>query len=261
MSDDEVIEEDGESFGLISDVAGSSAFFGDASTSSDLDGGGYANSAGIPQVVIQPPPSQQLLQQLHQPQLLQPQQSQLQQQGISHPQPVRRTVTAEEVRKWTALYPCYFDPRLTVAQGRRLPRERCGGCDDASVYDVAEACASLGLAAVGQLNKRHPRCDLRRPGRVLVELFPPPGAALAPARPQPGNKARLLEAVARAIPGLPNRAVRFAHFAQMRAEWEAQQRLRGGPKGGKAGARAARRAQAAAGGEGARVAGSGAAMD
>jgi signal recognition particle subunit SRP19 len=148
----------------------------------------------------------------------------------------RRNVTMEEVRMWTILYPCYFDPKLKIKKGRRLPIEKCKGCEGADINDVVEACHKLELACVWT-PKRHPAVDFMRRGRVHVEIFRPTpagsssaaaaaageGAPLRQAiKPHLDSKLKLMEAIAREIPNLPGRPIRHAHVAKIQAEHDAR---------------------------------------
>ena len=152
----------------------------------------------------------------------------------------RRNVTMEEVRTWTILYPCYFDPKLKIKQGRRLPLEKCKGCEGADINDVVEACQKLDLACVWT-PKRHPAADILRRGRVHVEIFRPivSGSSSSSSsssssadssvqsvrqaiKPHLNSKAKLMEAIAREIPNLPGRPIRHAHVAKLQAEHEAR---------------------------------------
>ena len=149
---------------------------------------------------------------------------------MTGPPPGTRVVQAAELKTWTVLYPCYFDARLSTAQGRRLARGKLVGCENISAYDVGEACHRLGLNAILEA-KRHPRADPLAPwgGRIRCELFygpdtPQAKAAAAEGRPRPpmkglvATKEQLLAAVAREIPGLPNRRVRLQQLLQFAAQ-------------------------------------------
>jgi signal recognition particle subunit SEC65 len=152
--------------------------------------------------------------------------------------PGQRMVSVEELKRWTAIYPCYFDAALSTAQGRRLPRSRLAGCEHVSAYDLAEAVQRLGLAFILQ-NKRHPRSDPFTPwnGRALVELFyaadsPQARAAAAEGRKRPplkgliATKEELLRAVAREIALLPNRKGRLQFVEQQQAKVKELEALR-----------------------------------
>jgi hypothetical protein len=41
----------------------------------------------------------------------------------------RINIPMEVVMKWTTVYPAYINSTLTVAEGRRLPRSKCDGCE------------------------------------------------------------------------------------------------------------------------------------
>ncbi|EMD34679.1 hypothetical protein CERSUDRAFT_116869 [Gelatoporia subvermispora B] len=70
-------------------------------------------------------------------------------------------------KKWTCVYPIYLDAKRPYGRGeRRVPRQR-------SVWwplskDVADAAVRLGLGALHEVNKAHPR-DWENPGRVRIQ--------------------------------------------------------------------------------------------
>ena len=217
FDEDDIIEEDDDEMSMllesvqIKDVAGSSVgMAGTAQLSTTL-------SANPP---IAPQHTQQIQQQM------------------------RRNVTPAELRTWTILYPCYFDPKLKIKQGRRLPIKKCTGCEGTSIYDVVEACAKLELMCA-YLNKRHPAGNFMNPGRVHVELYSPIGspATIAASASSIGtsvkgsdglevsirrpaikshinSKLKLMEAIAKEIPSLPGRAMRHAQAIKARQDHE-----------------------------------------
>jgi signal recognition particle subunit SRP19 len=65
------------------------------------------------------------------------------------------------------VYPRYFDAKVSVADGRRVPRKSALWWPQAT--HIAQACASLGLPSVLEPEKTHP-ADWENPGRVKVQL-------------------------------------------------------------------------------------------
>jgi signal recognition particle subunit SRP19 len=70
-------------------------------------------------------------------------------------------------RKWQCLYPVYFDKSRSRAEGRRVGKELTVNSPLAN--EIAKAVVSLGLKAVLDVMKRHPK-DWANPGRVKVML-------------------------------------------------------------------------------------------
>jgi signal recognition particle subunit SEC65 len=149
---------------------------------------------------------------------------------VAGPPPGTRVVQPAELKRWTVVYPCYLDANLSTAQGRRLAKSKLVGCGNVSAYDVGEACHRLGLNAAYE-PKRHPRADPLAAwgGRIRCELFygpdsPQAKAAAAEGKPRPplkgllATKEQLLVALAREIPGLPNRRARLMQLQQYAAQ-------------------------------------------
>ena len=44
-------------------------------------------------------------------------------------QPMTIQIPMEEVKKWPVIYPVYLNAALTVAEGRRVPKDKCEGCE------------------------------------------------------------------------------------------------------------------------------------
>ncbi|KAJ9098613.1 hypothetical protein QFC21_004260 [Naganishia friedmannii] len=73
----------------------------------------------------------------------------------------------QEFKDWNTLYPLYFDAKLSVNQGRRVPRSKAVWWPQS--LHIAKACSSLGLQCIHEIEKTHP-ADWRNPGRVKVLL-------------------------------------------------------------------------------------------
>lgn len=65
------------------------------------------------------------------------------------------------------MYPRYFDAKVSVKDGRRVPRAKALWWPQAA--HIARACAALGLPSVLEPEKTHP-ADWENPGRVKVQL-------------------------------------------------------------------------------------------
>jgi signal recognition particle subunit SRP19 len=73
----------------------------------------------------------------------------------------------EDTKKYHILYPAYLDKTLTVAQGRRIPKEKA--CDKPSAREILDICNFLKLKCVLEPYKMYSR-DFTMEGRVRVEL-------------------------------------------------------------------------------------------
>ena len=68
---------------------------------------------------------------------------------------------------WVCVYPTYIDADKSVADGRKIAKNKA--VKDPHAYHMAVAVQMLGLSVVYE-TKRHPR-DWTNPGRVKVKLF------------------------------------------------------------------------------------------
>lgn len=83
---------------------------------------------------------------------------------------VARNEVSEEMKSWKVLYPCYFDKRRSLAEGRRVPMDLA--VNDPLAITLAEACESLGYQVSVELVKSHPQ-DWANLGRVRVNTTSP----------------------------------------------------------------------------------------
>lgn len=74
---------------------------------------------------------------------------------------------AQDYKHYQCLYPVYFDITRSRAQGRRVSKALA--VENPLAREMADACGSLGLKAVFEPGKSHPR-DWGNPGRVKVLL-------------------------------------------------------------------------------------------
>ncbi|KAG0066847.1 signal recognition particle subunit [Linnemannia elongata] len=73
---------------------------------------------------------------------------------------------ADQFKNWMCLYPCYIDGTKTVAEGRRIPKEKA--CvKQPWAKDIVEALKELMVSQAFEPGKTHPR-DWANRGRVRV---------------------------------------------------------------------------------------------
>ncbi|KAK4686413.1 signal recognition particle subunit SRP19, partial [Tremellales sp. Uapishka_1] len=70
-------------------------------------------------------------------------------------------------KTWNAVYPLYFDAKVSINSGRRVPRNKAVWWPQA--VQIAKACSVLGLPSVLEPDKQHP-ADWANPGRVKVQF-------------------------------------------------------------------------------------------
>ncbi|WWD21643.1 hypothetical protein CI109_106129 [Kwoniella shandongensis] len=68
---------------------------------------------------------------------------------------------------WNTVYPLYFDAKVSINEGRRVPRKSALWWPQAQ--QIAQACRSLGLPSVLEPDRVHP-ADWENPGRVKVQF-------------------------------------------------------------------------------------------
>ncbi|KAH6594327.1 hypothetical protein BASA61_004034 [Batrachochytrium salamandrivorans] len=100
----------------------------------------------------------------------------------------------EAAKKWTCLYPVYIDQSKSWHEGRRVAKHLATK-DPAAMY-MADAIQRLGLAAMVEPDRRHPR-DAFTFGRIKVQLRTPQGV---PINPLYANKRALLIKIASMLP-------------------------------------------------------------
>ncbi|WVW78260.1 hypothetical protein I302_100213 [Kwoniella bestiolae CBS 10118] len=69
---------------------------------------------------------------------------------------------------WNTVYPLYFDAKVSINDGRRVPRPSSVWWPQAS--QIAQACRVLGLPSVLEPDRCHP-ADWENPGRVKVQII------------------------------------------------------------------------------------------
>lgn len=107
--------------------------------------------------------------------------------------PYRGAADADKYKRWTSLYPIYFDAKRPYGQGqRRLAREKSIWWPQSR--DIEAAARTLGISTFHEPTKRHPQ-DWENPGRVKV-LWKEDGKVL---NQRFNSKKRLLEAIGKQI--------------------------------------------------------------
>ena len=74
----------------------------------------------------------------------------------------------EDVKKWRTVYATYFDKKLSLAEGRRLPVEKC--LEKPNIYIIKFAFDILKIPNIMDLISRHPRDSLNK-GRIKFKFL------------------------------------------------------------------------------------------
>ncbi|KAG5519840.1 hypothetical protein PMAC_000115 [Pneumocystis sp. 'macacae'] len=72
---------------------------------------------------------------------------------------------AKAFRKWTVLYPIYFDVKRSIKGGRKVPINMAVA--DPLAKTIANGAKSLGFLCILESNKTHPK-DWANPGRIRI---------------------------------------------------------------------------------------------
>ncbi|KAJ3197089.1 vacuolar protein sorting-associated protein 1 [Irineochytrium annulatum] len=192
-SDDEVEVQQGDDdfdvdnmdFDLPPELLGRPAASGDQPLLMTREEAERMSRATIPSssIVAQTPRQQQ------QPQ---PQQQQ-QRQGQGQPREMDPQLR-EAIKRWVCVYPVYLDAGKSYSQGRKVGKQLA--VPEPSIVYMGECCRRLGLSAVVEGSKRHPRDPLTF-GRMKVQLK---GENGRPLRAELGNRMLLLAAIAKMYP-------------------------------------------------------------
>lgn len=78
---------------------------------------------------------------------------------------------APSVDGFICIYPAYINGKKTLAEGRRIPKERC--VDNPTVNEIRDVCTAAGLKAVTEdklYSREMFRGDVMLRGRVRVQL-------------------------------------------------------------------------------------------
>lgn len=90
------------------------------------------------------------------------------------------------------VYPSYIDSNFTLADGRRLPKEKC--VENPTSKELADAATRLGFKTRHDENKRPPR-DFWRSGRISVEFYVEGSQEKLPINPHITKRKNLLIAL------------------------------------------------------------------
>ncbi|TPX48478.1 hypothetical protein SeMB42_g02974 [Synchytrium endobioticum] len=100
----------------------------------------------------------------------------------------------QKFKSWICCYPIYIDADKSVQEGRRIPKPLA--VKEPNIFAMVEAVRRLGLSAVLEGDKRHPRDPLVF-GRLRVQLRAPDGQSCHPAI---STKRQLLCEVSKLVP-------------------------------------------------------------
>lgn len=104
--------------------------------------------------------------------------------------------------RWICIYPLYINSKKTLAEGRKLPKEKC--VENPTAQEIRDVLVAAGLK-VGVENKLHPRersKDTPYRGRIRVQLKDDEGTPLTPDFP---SRDSILIHIAATIPKLKTR--------------------------------------------------------
>ncbi|KAG5439501.1 hypothetical protein PCANB_002075 [Pneumocystis canis] len=75
------------------------------------------------------------------------------------------TENIENFRRWTILYPIYFDARRSIKGGRKVPANMA--VINPLAKTIADGAKTLGFSCIFEPNKTHPK-DWANPGRIRI---------------------------------------------------------------------------------------------
>ncbi|XP_041459547.1 signal recognition particle 19 kDa protein-like [Lytechinus variegatus] len=73
--------------------------------------------------------------------------------------------------RWICIYPAYINSKKTVAEGRKIPKEKA--LENPTLAELRDVCQAVGLPVATEGTKMYPRDQNRDPtfrGRVRVQL-------------------------------------------------------------------------------------------
>eukprot|EP00123_Amoebidium_parasiticum_P022202 comp8212_c0_seq1/m.3652 comp8212_c0_seq1/g.3652 ORF comp8212_c0_seq1/g.3652 comp8212_c0_seq1/m.3652 type:complete len:168 (-) comp8212_c0_seq1:550-1053(-) len=112
------------------------------------------------------------------------------------------TQNPADPKRWVCLYPIFLNGEKTIAEGRRISKEKAVSNPPPSLPEIGEALRLLMLPATGE-GKMHPR-DFETMGRARVQIKNSEGKPLNPAIT---NRQQLFEAVAEKIKTLDRASI------------------------------------------------------
>uniref|UniRef100_T1J0P8 Signal recognition particle 19 kDa protein n=1 Tax=Strigamia maritima TaxID=126957 RepID=T1J0P8_STRMM len=108
--------------------------------------------------------------------------------------------------RWICVYPAYFNSKKTLAEGRRLPKEKC--IENPNCQEIKDVLTAAGVSIVIEQNKMYPRDPNRDPntkGRIRINLKNDDGSFV---NPEFNSKTSILIYCADMIPKLKSRQLR-----------------------------------------------------
>lgn len=84
-----------------------------------------------------------------------------------NPQGITYVQDTAQFKKWSCLYPIYFDASKTTGEGRKVPLS--SAVKNPLAKSIADAGKSLGFSVVFEPQKTHP-ADWSNPGRVRIQF-------------------------------------------------------------------------------------------
>eukprot|EP00124_Ichthyophonus_hoferi_P002226 Ihof_evm6s143 gene=Ihof_evmTU6s143 len=96
--------------------------------------------------------------------------------------------------RWVCLYPIFINGEKTIAEGRRIPKEKAVSNPSPSFPEIGQALNQLRMTAIAEA-KWHPR-DFEVVGRARIQLKNSDGSLV---NPNIANRQQLFEAVAAKI--------------------------------------------------------------
>ncbi|XP_046391747.1 signal recognition particle 19 kDa protein [Ischnura elegans] len=133
--------------------------------------------------------------------------------------------------RWICVYPAYINSKKTIAEGRRISRDKC--VENPTHQEIRDVLAAAGMK-VGVENKYYSRetsKEILYRGRIRVQLKSDDGS---PCNPDFPTRDSVLEYVGKMIPKLKTRSQKPGSSDQSQAQ---QQQGGGGRKKGKGGRR------------------------
>lgn len=113
-----------------------------------------------------------------------------------NPQGITYVQDTAQFKKWSCLYPIYFDAGKTTGQGRKVPL--AAAVKNPLAKSLADAGKSLGFSVVFEPQKTHP-ADWSNPGRVRIQFKEDD----RPANPRISTKRRLYAAISQFLQAHP----------------------------------------------------------
>jgi len=107
-----------------------------------------------------------------------------------------------DIERWSTIFPAYLNKKKTVAEGRRIPKEKA--VENPNITEIAEVMKAKGFQVVveNKMYARDPNRDRLARGRVRFQMKSDDGTPLSNEYP---NKDAVMLMVADLIPKLKSR--------------------------------------------------------